>query len=137
MLMSPSSRPISISTDDRSIDNSSIASQGSGSDTDCKPGFEVHQNVGLDALEAPLLCPSRTSLLSVVNHSLAATVVSPPLKKHTATPRDLPFVSNDSNFVASTLKQRDEQEVLRAAQAMLYEAFKQALEQQQQNQRLT
>lgn len=41
---------------------------------------------------------------------------------------DLPFViSNDADFVASTLKQRDTLEVLRAAKSMLYDAYMKAV----------
>ena len=35
----------------------------------------------------------------------------------------LPFISNDAAFVADALRQRDAEEVVRAAKAMLYEAF--------------
>lgn len=35
----------------------------------------------------------------------------------------LPFISNDSELVASTLRERDRNEVLNAAKAMLYESY--------------
>jgi len=39
----------------------------------------------------------------------------------------MPFISNDSKFVASTLKQRESMEVYRAAKAMLYDAYMKAV----------
>ena len=39
----------------------------------------------------------------------------------------LPFISNDPAFVAEALRQRDAEEVVRAAKAMLYEAYVKAV----------
>lgn len=39
----------------------------------------------------------------------------------------VPFISNDPGFVAKTLHERDEIEVLRAAKAMLYDSYIKAL----------
>lgn len=39
----------------------------------------------------------------------------------------IPFISNDSKFVASTLKQRESLEIYRAAKAMLYDAYMKAV----------
>ncbi|KAG7353979.1 HSF-type DNA-binding protein [Nitzschia inconspicua] len=121
-------RPVSVSTDERSIGNSSIASQGSINDGS-KNSSQSHPKV---VVTAP-------HLLSFSSSATAsdAPETSPSLapNNHRATaPGVLPFVSNDSIFVATTLKQRDDQEVLRAAHAMLYEAFTQALQQQNQQQ---
>lgn len=38
-----------------------------------------------------------------------------------------PYISNDSTFVANTLRQRDTIEFVRAAKAMLYDAYMKAM----------
>lgn len=124
-----SARPVSVSTDERSTSNSSIASQSSSGNESSKPSARTHPKV---VVTTPRL-PSSGSVLNIASSaSRPSSAISG--SKNGATFGVLPFVSNDSTFVASTLKQRDDQEVLRAAQAMLYEAFMQALQQQQQNQ---
>jgi hypothetical protein len=136
MVIPPSSpsptRPISVSTDDHSIGTSSIASQGSSNGNNCRPCDEAHPKVVLTASVGPSHCSSRTISLSISKPSLVASAAVPILRK--TSPGVLPFVSNDSIFVASTLKKRDEEEVLRAARSMLYEAFMQAIERHQRNQ---
>jgi hypothetical protein len=132
---SPSSlRPISVSADESSIGNSSIASQGSIKDNKRKLDVLAHPKVVMTAPEVPPFGSSEKNPLSIAQPSLLANSIAPLLHTNKTTPLVLPFVSNDSKFVASTLKQRDEQEVLRAAQAMLYEAFMHVLQQQQQDQ---
>eukprot|EP00536_Pseudo-nitzschia_multiseries_P016640 jgi/Psemu1/222030/e_gw1.1179.22.1 len=44
--------------------------------------------------------------------------------------RVMPFISNDTKFVASTLRQRESLEVYRAAKAMLYDAYMKAVNQE-------
>lgn len=119
-----SAMPVSVSTDDRSIGNSSIASQGSSNDM-TKSSAQCHPKVVVTGSELSSFSSSANGTIQPVAASISAG---------STTSGVLPFVSNDSNFVASTLKQRDDQEVLRAAQAMLYEAFMQALQQQHKQQ---
>lgn len=61
----------------------------------------------------------------------AATVNSETTKSSTGDNRGtsgvMPFISNDSKFVASTLKRRESLEVYRAAKAMLYDAYMKAV----------
>ena len=104
-------RPISVATDDRSVGNSSIASQGSGN----------------SAAKATATTQHPTLVVTEQQQQIPASFASAAAATSTGV---MPFVSNDSNFVATALRQRDEQEVLRAAQAMLYESYMQALKQQ-------
>ena len=104
---------ISVVTDDRSVGNSSIASQASGSSNNKPTGINHH----------PTLVEAQQQQKIPASFASAATATS---SSHGV----MPFVSNDSTFVATALKQRDEQEVLRAAQAMLYDSYMQALQQQ-------
>lgn len=122
----PPAKPVSISTEERSVGNSSIASQSSCNDTSVQEYPQV-------VITAPISAASLTNSTPIVSqrptHQAKAQVN---VVKTRAT--ILPSVTNDSTFVASTLKQRDNQEVLRAAQAMLYESFMKAFQQQERQQ---
>ena len=58
---------------------------------------------------------------------VSAATTSKTTKTSDGTPAVMPFISNDSKFVASTLKQRECLEVYRAAKAMLYDAYMKAV----------
>lgn len=58
---------------------------------------------------------------------VSATADSKTTKTSDGAPGVMPFISNDSKFVASTLKQRECLEVYRAAKAMLYDAYMKAV----------
>jgi hypothetical protein len=103
--------PISISGDDRSISNSSLASQVSNSTIG-------ETTVGTHPKVVSTTVSLQTSLAPATTTTTTRTTTSGGI---------LPFVSNDSAFVASTLRQRDSQELMRAAQAMLYDAYMKAL----------
>jgi hypothetical protein len=65
-----------------------------------------------------------------------ATATVPSLMSVSSVPITTPLglmqrISNDSAFVAATLRQRDSEEILRAAQAMLYESYMIALKHEQ------
>jgi hypothetical protein len=111
-------RPVSVIADDRSIGSSSITTQSSGSTSSKTAAAAPHH---------PKVVVTQQQQPTPSNYAATAAAAPP------STRAVLPFVSNDPKFVATTLRQRDEQEVLRAAQAMLYESFMQALQQQQQS----
>lgn len=111
-----------ISADDRSISNSSTGSQSSS----------FANSVALNSNKKYVAATNIQSALAPTATTVsAATVNSKTTKPSTGdnlgTSGVMPFISNDSKFVASTLKRRESLEVYRAAKAMLYDAYMRAV----------
>ena len=101
-----------ISVDDRTIHNPSNTSRKSlGNATTVNSKSEM--------------MTARSNAISIVaiNQRTGSTNSS----KNGGSAGVIPFISNDSKFVASTLKQRESLEVYRAAKAMLYDAYMKAV----------
>lgn len=101
-----------VSVDDRSIQNLASTSQKS-----CVTAFVVS---------------NESKCIPATPNAVPITVVNPKSRnmnsnKSTGSSRVMPFISNDSKFVASTLKRRESLEVYRAAKAMLYDAYMKAM----------
>ena len=68
-----------------------------------------------------------TTCSSVSHRELVGNPPSQILSSITEVKRAAPFISNDVTFVAKTLLQRDQNEILRASKVMLLHAYMQAL----------
>jgi len=111
-----------ISADDRSIGNSSTASQTSS----LSNSIAVNKNNRYIAdvkMELALAPTTTTISVAMVNSNIMTTGSS----NSSGATGVMAFISNDSKFVASTLKQRESLEVYRAAKAMLYDAYMKAV----------
>lgn len=83
-------------------------------------------------VRAPSVSADDRSVTSAANSTATSTTTSdgadqPQTSTRSSASKEettiLPFISNDAAFVADALRQRDAEEVVRAAKAMLYEAF--------------
>lgn len=68
-----------------------------------------------------------TTSSSATNREIVKTPPSSILSSITEVQRAVPFISNDAAFLAKTLQQRDQNEILRASRMMLLRAYMQAL----------
>ena len=64
-----------------------------------------------------------TSMNSDISEGPPASILSGPSRDSSG----VPFISNDPRFVSNALRQRDNAETLRAAKAMLYDAYMKAV----------
>jgi hypothetical protein len=111
-----------ISADDRSIGNSSTTSQTSSFGSSIAANNNNKYIVAVKIKSA--LAPTATTVpVAMVNSKTMKTNSS----KSSGSPGVMPFISNDSKFVAATLKRRESLEVYRAAKAMLYDAYMKAV----------
>jgi len=111
-----------ISADDRSIGNASTSSQTSSVNN----SVVVNNNnsyIAAAKIKSALPFNTMAALATTSNSNTMETRST----KSTVSLGVMPFVSNDSKFVASILKQRESLEVYRAAKAMLYDAFMKAV----------
>ena len=107
-----------ISADDRSTSNSSSASQTSfGSSI----ALSSSNNYIIDATVQSALAPTTETASPATNSKTMKASES------RGASGVMPFISNDSKFVASTLKRRESLELYRAAKAMLYDAYMKAV----------
>lgn len=111
-----------VSSDDRSVGNSSTTSHTS-SNANSMPANNRNKYIAAVKINSPL-APSAPPITAATLNS--KTILSS-ARKITGASGLMPFISNDSKFVASTLKQRESMEVYRAAKAMLYDAYMKAI----------
>ncbi len=113
-----------VSADERSISNSSTVSQTSTFGTSMSLSNNNKFIAGSNIHSA--LAPT-AAIISVTSKN------SQPLKASESSGASgvMPFISNDSKFVATTLKRRESLEVYRAAKAMLYDAYMKAVNEEQ------
>ena len=119
--------PAPVSADDRSIGNSSTASQASFFTNSMTVNNNNKYMVSVKMTSA--MAPSAATTVPVATVTTKTTTSSS--SKSAVGLGIMPFVSNDSQFVASTLRQRESLEVYRAAKAMLYDAYIKAVNEQQ------
>eukprot|EP00533_Pseudo-nitzschia_delicatissima_P013776 CAMPEP_0197279722 /NCGR_PEP_ID=MMETSP1432-20130617/20496_1 /TAXON_ID=44447 /ORGANISM="Pseudo-nitzschia delicatissima, Strain UNC1205" /LENGTH=179 /DNA_ID=CAMNT_0042746295 /DNA_START=236 /DNA_END=775 /DNA_ORIENTATION=- len=112
-----------ISADERSISNSSTVSQTSTFGT----SMSLSNNTFIAGSNMHSALATTAAIIS------AAKGNSQPLKASESSGASgvMPFISNDSKFVASTLKRQESLEVYRAAKAMLYDAYMKAVNEEQ------
>jgi len=131
--------PASVSADDRSIGNSSTTSYASSFSNAVAFNSNSNGNYNnkfIASVKARpvtgISLPSATTTVPVATVTTTQTMTMNSSTTNTGGSRGiLPFISNDSQFVASTLRQRETLEVLRAAKAVLYDAYMKALNEQQ------
>lgn len=113
-----------ISADERSISNSSTVSQTSTFGTSMSLSNNNKFIAGSNIHTA--LAPTAATISVTTGNSQ-------PLKASESSGASgvMPFISNDSKFVATTLKRRESLEVYRAAKAMLYDAYMKAVNEEQ------
>lgn len=109
---------VHISSDDRSISTSSITSQGSSFSNSAAINNSNNYIASTRKKSALLSTVAKATVKSKTSGASSSKVNSVSV---------MPFISNDSKFVASTLKQRESLEVYRAAKAMLYDAYMKAV----------
>jgi hypothetical protein len=102
---------VSVSADDRSVGNSSTASYASSFNSKFSSSVKTKPQVPVAAVTTQTIASSSTT-------GMGGRGI-------------LPFISNDSQFVASILRQREALEVFRASKAMLYDAYMKAMNEQQ------
>ena len=111
-----------ISADDRSIGNSSTTSQTSFGSSIAANNNNNNKYIVAVSMKSALAPTAPTVPVEMVNSKTSLSNT-----KSSESPGVIPFISNDSKFVASTLKQRESLEVYRAAKAMLYDAYMKAV----------
>ena len=111
--------PVSVSADDGSVGNSSTTSSASSfsnavtfnNNSECLSSVKTKPQVPVATVTTQTITNSSTT-------GMGGRGI-------------LPFISNDSQFVASILRQREALEVFRASKAMLYDAYMKAMNEQQ------
>ncbi|VEU36875.1 unnamed protein product [Pseudo-nitzschia multistriata] len=117
----PAQGAVPVSADDRSIGTSSTSSQASFSNT---VAMTTNNNfVGsMQNTSGRIVSAGNTVPLSTMTPNITTMSLRRP-----GSSGIMPFISNDTKFVATTLQQRESLEVFRAAKAMLYDAYMKAL----------
>jgi len=129
--------PAPVSADDRSIGNSSTTSYASSFSNAVTFNSNSNRNCNNKFVASVKTRPTGMSLPSATTVPVATVTTIQTMTTNSSTTNTggsrgiLPFISNDSEFVASTLRQRETLEVLRAAKAVLYDAYMKALNEQQ------
>ena len=112
----------SVSSDDRSI--------GASSTTSSQTSFNnsvvmTNSNNYVGSVHTTLgVVPSIATTVPVATVTPKTTAM---IFKRCGSSGIMPFISNDTKFVASTLRQRESLEVYRAAKAMLFDAYMKAV----------
>jgi hypothetical protein len=68
-----------------------------------------------------------TTSSAISGQDIPGTLPSSILSERSEESGSIPFISNDSAFVSKSLRQRDSNEVVRAAKVMLYDAYMKVL----------
>ena len=117
-----------VSADDRSVGNSSTASQASNF-TNSITVTSNNKYMASVKMTSSMVPPAATTVpVATVTTKTTTTTSS---TKSPGGSGIMPYISNDSQFVASILRQRESLEVYRAAKAMLYDAYMKAVNEQQ------
>jgi transcription initiation factor TFIID subunit TAF12 len=114
----PAPVSVSVSADDQSVGNSSTASYASSFSNTVT--FNSNNKFSSSVKTKPQVPVATVTTQTIANSSTTGM----------GGRGILPFISNDSQFVASILRQREALEVFRASKAMLYDAYMKALNEQ-------